>query len=157
MNAKLMIALLSAAFFAVPSGTGWSQTASPTPAVRNAPRAGGWPTPGANSFTEGQVQARLAAHGFENITGLQKDSTGIWRGFATKQDTWQPVAVDFRGDVFAGPSATVDVTTSSNEPRPHAFGPNLGTSEAGRDAEIPATIGQAAPVATEEPSVAEPR
>lgn len=157
MNAKLMTALLSTAFFVGPNGTSWSQTASPTPAVRNAPRAGGWPTPGANSFTEGQVQARLAAHGFENITGLQKDSTGIWRGFATKQNTRQPVAVDFRGDVFSGLSATVDVATSSNGPLPRAFGPDLGTSEAGKDADIPATIGQTAPMATERPSVAEPR
>ncbi|RZA30858.1 MAG: hypothetical protein EOP02_00035 [Proteobacteria bacterium] len=157
MNAKLMTALLSTAFFVGPNGTGWSQTASPTPAVRNAPRAGGWPTPGTNSFTEGQVQARLAAHGFENITGLQKDSTGIWRGFATKQDTRQPVAVDFRGDVFSGPSATVVVTTSSNGSRPQAFGPNLSTSEAGKNTEIPATSGQTAPAAIEKPPVAEPR
>lgn len=157
MNAKLMTALLSTAFFVGPSGMGWSQTASPTPAVRNAPRAGGWPTPGANSFTEGQIQARLAAHGFENITGLQKDSTGIWRGFATKQETRQPVAVDFRGDVFSGLSATVDVSTSNNELRPHTFGPNPGTSEAGKDMEIPATIGQTAPVATQRQSVAKPR
>ena len=153
MNAKLMTALLSTAFLVGLSGTGRSQTASPTPAVRSAPRAGGWPTPGANSFTEGQVQARLAAHGFANIIGLQKDSTGIWRGFATKQDTRQSVAVDFRGDVFFGLSATVDVTTSSNEPRLRTLGPDLATS----DAEPPAPSGQTAPVATEKPSVAEQR
>jgi hypothetical protein len=157
MNAKLMTAMVTTAFFVMPSGSSMAQTQSSTPAVRTAPRAGGWPTPGANSFTERQIQSRLEVQGFSDITELQLDITGIWRGFAIRQGTRQPVAVDFRGDVFAGQSATVDVTSSSNEPRPRAFGPDLGRSESGKDAEIPATIGQTAPVATEKPSAGEPR
>ena len=157
MNAKLMTALLTTALFVASSEVGKSQTSSPTPVVRSAPRAGGWPTPGANSFIEGQVQARLATHGFENITGLQKDSTGIWRGFANKLDTRQPVAVDFRGDVFSGLSATVNVAIGNNEPRPHAFGPDLTTSDRGNDPEVAATIGQATPMVTDQPLVTAPR
>jgi hypothetical protein len=43
-------------------------------------RTAATPQPGANSFTEGQARSRIEAAGFSNVTELQKDDQGIWRG-----------------------------------------------------------------------------
>jgi hypothetical protein len=57
-----------------------------TPAVNtpNSPPNPGAPVAGANSFTEGQAKSRIEARGFTNVTGLKKDSDGVWRGTATQ-------------------------------------------------------------------------
>jgi len=46
----------------------------------NAPQ----PARGANSFTEREARHRLESKGYAEMTGLQKDADGIWRGTAKK-------------------------------------------------------------------------
>jgi hypothetical protein len=62
-------------------------------------REPGAPVEGANSFTEGQAQSRLAELGYTNVTGLIKGEDGIWRGQAQKDGASVDVAVDFQGNV----------------------------------------------------------
>jgi hypothetical protein len=57
------------------------------------------PVPGANSFTEGQARSRIEAAGFANVTGLQKDDQGIWRGQAQRGGQQTSVALDYQGNV----------------------------------------------------------
>ncbi len=72
-----------------------------TPAITtpNSPQNPGAPATGANSFTEGQAKSRLEANGFTNVSGLQKDAQGVWRGKATKGGASVDVSVDFQGNV----------------------------------------------------------
>ena len=74
--------------------------AAQTPAVKdpgtNNPAA---PVAGANSFTEGQAKSRIEAKGYGNVSGLKKDSNGIWTGSATKDGQKVNVRVDFQGNV----------------------------------------------------------
>ena len=55
-----------------------------TPAVNtpNSPPNPGAPVAGANSFTEGQAKSRIETNGFTNVSDLQKDGNGVWRGKA---------------------------------------------------------------------------
>src|SRR4051812_6877294 len=46
----------------------------------NAPQ----PAKGANSFTEGEARRRIESNGYAEVTGLQKDSDGVWHGTAKK-------------------------------------------------------------------------
>ncbi len=75
------------------------------PAVAPAERAhgavGARLQPGANSFTEAQVRARLAAMGFSEIADLHLDGQGIWRGRAGHAGHTLAVGMDFRGEVAA--------------------------------------------------------
>jgi hypothetical protein len=73
-----------------------AQTATPTQPTTNAPVAG------SNSFTEGQARSRIEAAGYTNVTDLQKDDQGVWRGRATRNGTNTPVGLDFQGNVVAG-------------------------------------------------------
>jgi hypothetical protein len=57
------------------------------------------PVAGRNSFTEGQAKSRIEAAGYSNVSGLQKDDSGIWRGKADKAGTKTDVSVDFQGNV----------------------------------------------------------
>lgn len=57
------------------------------------------PAPGANSFTEGQAKSRIEAAGFTNVSDLQKDDQGIWRGRAQRGGQQVSVALDFQGNV----------------------------------------------------------
>ena len=72
-----------------------------TPAVNtpNSPPNPGAPVAGANSFTEGQAKSRLETNGFSNVSGLQKDANGVWRGKGTKGGQSVDVSVDFQGNV----------------------------------------------------------
>ena len=81
-----------------PTAPGPTPTMPPT---RSAPDAGA-PLPGANSFTESQAKARIEQLGYTNVTGLAKDSEGVWRGTAMKDGRSQNVAVDFRGNIVVG-------------------------------------------------------
>ena len=74
-----------------------------TPAVNtpNSPPNPGAPVAGANSFTEGQAKSRIEARGFTNVTGLEKDSAGVWRGTATQGGKSVKVSVDFQGNVVS--------------------------------------------------------
>ena len=72
-----------------------------TPAINtpNSPPNPGAPVAGANSFTEGQAKSRIETKGFSNVTSLQKDSNGVWRGKAVKSGQSVDVSVDFQGNV----------------------------------------------------------
>ena len=59
------------------------------------------PEAGANSFTESQARSRLEKNGFLAITGLMKDSDGIWRGKAMKDGKSMDVALDYKGVISA--------------------------------------------------------
>jgi hypothetical protein len=62
-------------------------------------RTTGTPQPGANSFTEGQARSRIEAAGFSNVSELQKDDQGIWRGRGMRNGQQVSVALDFTGAV----------------------------------------------------------
>jgi hypothetical protein len=59
------------------------------------------PTPakGANSFTMSEARSRIANNGFTNVTGLAKDTDGVWRGNADKDGTNVAVWLDYKGNV----------------------------------------------------------
>ncbi len=57
------------------------------------------PVPGANSFTMGQARSRLQRNGYTQVTGLHKDSQGIWRGKAMKNGQSTDAALDYQGNV----------------------------------------------------------
>lgn len=71
------------------------------PAVRvdDGTRTAATPQPGANSFTEGQARSRIEAAGFSDVTELQKDDQGIWRGQGKRNGQQVGVALDFQGNV----------------------------------------------------------
>lgn len=71
------------------------------PSGRSAPDAGA-PLPGANSFTESQAKTRIEQLGYTNVTGLAKDSDGVWRGTAMKDSRTHNVGIDFRGNIVVG-------------------------------------------------------
>ncbi|MBR1175578.1 hypothetical protein JQ617_16590 [Bradyrhizobium sp. KB893862 SZCCT0404] len=57
------------------------------------------PVAGRNSFTEGQAKSKIEAAGYSNVSGLQKDNDGVWRGKADKAGAKTDVSVDFQGNV----------------------------------------------------------
>ena len=57
------------------------------------------PVAGRNSFTEGQAKSRIEDAGYANVSGLQKDNEGVWRGKADKAGTKTDVSLDFQGNV----------------------------------------------------------
>ena len=61
----------------------------------------GAPVAGANSFTEGQAKSRIESDGFSNVTGLNKDDNGVWRGKAMKDGKSVDVSLDFQGNIVA--------------------------------------------------------
>jgi hypothetical protein len=65
------------------------------------------PVAGRNSFTEGEAKSRIEKMGFSNVTNLQKDDNGVWRGRATKDSKTVEVSVDYQGNVIqAGAQGT---------------------------------------------------
>ncbi len=100
IGVSLLIVIASAA---------WAQSTPPanrdanTPAVNspNSPPNPGAPVAGANSFTEGQARSRIEDKGFKNISDLQKDNAGVWRGKAQQNGKNVNVSVDFQGNVVA--------------------------------------------------------
>ena len=61
----------------------------------------GAPLNGANSFTEGQAKERAMARGFSDVSTLNKDGDGIWRGTASHDGKKVNIALDFKGNVVA--------------------------------------------------------
>jgi putative membrane protein len=57
------------------------------------------PVPGANSFTEAQATERLVEAGYSQVSQLQKDDNGIWRGTAMKGGKSVSVGLDYQGNV----------------------------------------------------------
>lgn len=74
----------------------FAQTQTPTVPTTAAPVAG------SNSFTEGQARSRIEAAGFTNVTDLQKDDQGVWRGRAMRNGAAAAVGLDFQGNVVEG-------------------------------------------------------
>jgi hypothetical protein len=54
-------------------------------------------SPGAASLDEDQVKLRIEGKGYSNVSGLQKDNHGIWRGKAIMNDG-SPVTVTHRSN-----------------------------------------------------------
>jgi len=96
----LMAALAVIAFPAAAQQKPASQDAN-TPAVNtpNSPPNPAAPVAGSNSFTEGQAKSRIETNGFSNVSGLQKDANGVWRGKASRGGQLVDVSVDFQGNV----------------------------------------------------------
>lgn len=61
----------------------------------NAPQ----PAHGANSFSKGEAERRIARQGFQDVSDLHKDGTGVWRGTATKDGQHVQVWLDYKGNV----------------------------------------------------------
>jgi len=61
----------------------------------NAPQ----PAHGANSFSKGEAGRRIARQGFQDVSDLRKDGTGVWRGTATKDGQHVQVWLDYKGNV----------------------------------------------------------
>jgi putative membrane protein len=57
------------------------------------------PAKGANSFTEGQAQSRIADRGYSNVDDLKKDDDGVWRGNAQHNGQSVQVWLDYKGNV----------------------------------------------------------
>jgi hypothetical protein len=65
------------------------------------------PVAGRNSFTEGEAKSRIEKMGFSNVTNLNKDENGVWRGRAMKDSKTVEVSVDYQGNVIqAGAQGT---------------------------------------------------
>ena len=117
---KIKAALLVAAFAAVPSiafaandadcSAEWAQADANKDGVLHGPEADRYlasirirsqasPLKGANSFTENQAKDRAVAAGVSDVSTLQKDADGIWRGTGKKGGSDVEIAVDFKGNV----------------------------------------------------------
>jgi hypothetical protein len=57
------------------------------------------PVAGRNSFTEGQAKSKIESAGYSDVSGLQKDQDGVWKGKATKDGHQTEVSLDFQGNV----------------------------------------------------------
>jgi hypothetical protein len=102
------IALCAAISFAVPAGTQAqtapvaSDNAAHNPATKSPDKMTGVPlAKGATSFTKEQAKKRLEEAGFSHVTGLVKDSDGLWQARAMHGGQWVKAAVDYKGNVAA--------------------------------------------------------
>ncbi len=59
------------------------------------------PVPGSNSFSMREARRRIETGGFTQVTGLQKDRSGVWRGKAMRNGTAVSVFCDYQGNVGA--------------------------------------------------------
>ena len=82
-----------------PAAVPTTPNAAGNPAVATTDQTAIQPMKGANSFTMDQARGRLEAKGFTNVTGLEKDNDGVWRGQADRNGTKTSVWVDFMGNV----------------------------------------------------------
>ena len=57
------------------------------------------PQPGANSFTESEARRRMESNGYAEVTGLQKDTDGVWHGTAKKGGNTVKVWLDYKGNL----------------------------------------------------------
>lgn len=96
MRSKIKALALVATIFGANLAQAQPATTTAPPPVATAPTAG------ANSFTEGQARSRIEAAGFTNVTDLQKDSQGVWRGRAMRSGAPTDVGLDYQGNVITG-------------------------------------------------------
>jgi hypothetical protein len=102
-------AITFGAALALLAGSAFAQ--QPTPPAANGPQNGAInssdkpqpanPVAGRNSFTQGEAKSRIEAKGFSDVTDLQKDDTGVWRGQAMKDGRQVMVSLDYQGNVIA--------------------------------------------------------
>lgn len=59
------------------------------------------PVPGASSFTMREARRRIETGGFTQVTALQKDRDGVWRGKAMRNGAAVSVFCDYQGNVGA--------------------------------------------------------
>jgi hypothetical protein len=102
----MRLTIIAAACLLAASAAHAQQPANPnanTPAVTspNTPPNPNAPVEGANSFTEGQAKSRIEKEGFTNVSGLTKDTQGVWRGTAMRDGRQVRVSLDFQGNVTA--------------------------------------------------------
>jgi hypothetical protein len=101
----MRVFMATAATLALLAGSAFAQTTpqTSTPPAVSSPNATNpkAPVPGANSFTEGQAKSRIEANGFSNVSALQKDANGVWRGRAMKNGTSVSVSLDFQGNIVS--------------------------------------------------------
>jgi hypothetical protein len=85
------------------SGTEYPSYSAITPLESNPQESNPQATaPGADSLNEGQAESRIEAKGYLNISGLQKDDHGIWRGQATMKDGRSvEVILDLEGNIYS--------------------------------------------------------
>jgi hypothetical protein len=58
--------------------------------------------PGADSLNRDQAKSRIEAKQYSNVSGLQKDNHGIWRGKATMKDGRSvAVILDLEGNIYS--------------------------------------------------------
>jgi hypothetical protein len=58
--------------------------------------------PGSESLDEDQAKMRIEAKGYLDVSGLEKDSRGIWRGQATMKDGRRvDVTLDLEGNIYS--------------------------------------------------------
>ena len=75
--------------------------------------------PGADTLNDDQAKLRIEAKGYSNVSGLQKDNRGIWRGKATMKDgTAVAVILDLEGNIYSEwyPSISIRPLNSLKEP-----------------------------------------
>jgi hypothetical protein len=83
-----------------PANSGAARSTPPAVSTSNAgSQTAAAPVAGANSFTEAEARSRLEAHGYTNVSGLQKDAQSIWRGTAMKNGQSVGVALDYQGNI----------------------------------------------------------
>jgi hypothetical protein len=92
----LALALNGASAFAqTPAQSGPQNPAVKTESGNNS----NMPVKGANSFTMAEARSHIMGQGYTQVTGLKKDSAGVWRGTAMKDGQRVPVSVDYQGNV----------------------------------------------------------
>ena len=65
---------------------------------------------GASHLNEAQAKLRIEAKGYANVSGLHKDSRGIWRGDATlKNGKPVQVVLDLQGNIYSKLAPRVDI------------------------------------------------
>jgi hypothetical protein len=65
---------------------------------------------GANSLNENQSKAKIEAKGYSQVSGLQKDSRGIWRGNAVLKDGRSVVVIlDLEGNIYSELSPRITI------------------------------------------------
>ena len=63
---------------------------------------------GANNLDEDQAKLRIEAKGYSNVSGLEKDSRGIWRGKGNLKDGRSVyVTLDLEGNIYSELDRTV--------------------------------------------------
>jgi hypothetical protein len=72
-----------------------------TPYSQPSPQAAKTPQSSVRAFTKDQAKSNIEAKGYSSVSGLLKDSEGVWRGKAQKDGLPVNVTLDQKGDVTA--------------------------------------------------------